>query len=299
MSKFYSVLQSTFIIFCSLLILTNLANLPVLAQEVVIKNPKNNQSYRITVEKTENLEMFKNSTKLSQFLIKNRQNSENEFANLDFKYLSVPYFNQCLEVDGKTFSPNNITKAGKEACRYMCSGASMVMIGGFFGKLKYDKNNTWDLKKYMNSDSGQNIAQSCGENQGGAYGLIARETDIYTKNLSDCDQGSGYGMAKYADKIGLSSKGLIIETQNLKNVIKRGNPIVASTGSHIFVINGYFGDKFITSDPYRDLSIDESDYSINGQNGLYGLDNLFYKGKSEKITYAFEITDKNLQNSVK
>lgn len=294
MSKFYSVLQSIFLIFCSVLIVTNLANLPVLAQEVVIKNPKSNQSYRITVEKTENLEMFKNPTKLSQFLIKNRQNSENEFAALDFKYLPVPYFNQCLETDGKTFSPNNITKAGKEACRYMCAGASMVMIGGYFDKLKYDKNNSWDLKKYMNSDSGQNIGQSCGENQGGAFGLIARETDIYTKGLSSCDQGSGYGITRYADKIGLFSKVLTIETQNLKNAIKRGNPIVASSGSHIFVINGYFGNKFIISDPYRDLSIDEPDYSLNGQNALYGLDNLFYKGKVEKITYAYEISDKNL-----
>ena len=243
--------------------------------------------------------MFKNPTKLSQFLIKNRQNSENEFASLDFKYLPVPYFNQCLEMDGQTFAPNNITKAGKEACRYMCAGASMVMIGGFFGKLKYDKNNAWDLKKYMNSDSGQNITESCGQNQGGAFGLIARETDIYTKGASDCDQGSGFGMVRYADKIGLSSKSLNIETQNLKNAIKRGNPIVASSGSHIFVINGYFGDKFITSDPYRDLSINESDYSLNGQNALYGLDNLFYKGKSEKITYAFEIMDKNLVNLAK
>jgi len=294
MFKFYSLFQSIFIVFCGVLILTNLANLTVLAQETVFRDPKNDKSYSVAVEKTENLEMFQNQTKLSQFLIKNRQNSENEFANLDFKYLPVPYFNQCLERDGQTFLPSNLNKDGKEACRYMCSAASMVMIGGFLGKLEYDKNDAWSLKKYMYSDSGQNISESCGENQGGAFGLIARQTDIFTKNTSQCDQGSGFGMVKYAQKIGIYSKALPITTQSLKNTIKKGNPIVASTDSHIFVINGYFGDKFITSDPYRDLSVNEENYSLNGQNGLYGLDELFYKGKPEKITYAYEFSKEPL-----
>jgi hypothetical protein len=59
-----------------------------------------------------------------------------------------------LEKDGVTFLPNNLNNEGREVCRYMCSGASMVMIGGFFKKLNYDKKDSYTLKKYVYSDSG-------------------------------------------------------------------------------------------------------------------------------------------------
>lgn len=218
--------------------------------------------------------------------------------NSNFQYLDVPYFNQCLEQNGVTFSLKNLNSDNKEVCRYMCSGASMVMIGGYFRKLNYDKKDSSTLKKYMYSDSGQNIIESCGENQSGAYGLIAKETDKFTGGETQCNSGSDYGMGKYAEKIGLFTKNIDINLASIKASIDRKNPVILSTPSHIFVVKGYLGDKLIINDPYRDLSINNSDYSLNGQNALYSMEGVYYKGEIENFIYAFEVSNKSLINPV-
>jgi hypothetical protein len=105
-------------------------------------------------------------------------------------------------------------------------------------------------------------------------------------------------MSKYATKIGLFTKNLNLDLPSIKAAINRGNPVIISTTSHILVVKGYFGDKLIVNDPYRDLSKNNSEYSLNGQNALYSLDGVYYKGNVENFIYAFEVSNRSLVSPI-
>lgn len=213
---------------------------------------------------------------------------------LNGKVIDVPYFNQCLETDKKTFFPNTPGYNNLDSCRYMCSAAVMVMIGGYFNRLNYDKNNPQSLKKYMYSNEGQGVLDTCGNYQGGAFGMIAKETDKQTQGnaiKTDCNAGSVLGMRKYANHLGLYSNNIDVNFNSIKNAIDRGNPVILGTEPHITVVIGYTEDKkLVVNDPYRNTDIDNSDYSYDGNRAVYDLPDTYYKHNIYKFIYALEIS---------
>ncbi|MEM1312521.1 MAG: C39 family peptidase [Patescibacteria group bacterium] len=225
-----------------------------------------------------------------------QQNKVTDFKVNDMvgKYLDVPYFNQCLQSDKKTFFPDNIKFEDKEACRYMCSAATMVMIGGYFDKLDYDPSDTDTLKKYMYSDNGQGVSDTCGQNQGGAFGLIAKETDRITGGITECNQGSREGMRKYGTTLDLFTDYIDPEIKSIKEAIDRENPVILSNGPHIWVVKGYFEDKLIVNDPYRNGEEKGEDYNYKGQNAIYTLPEIYYKDEFKPMIYAVEVSDRVL-----
>ncbi len=214
------------------------------------------------------------------------------------KVLPVPYFNQCLQADLKTFFPDTLEVNNRPACKDMCSAAVMVMAGGYFKKLDYDTDNPQSLKKYMYSDSGQGISDTCGLNQGGAFGEIATETDNQL-GISSCDGGGIAGMEKYAQTIGLYTKNITLGMTDIKKAIDRGDPVVIGTKPHIFLVKGYDGDKLIVNDPYNDSTKNQTDYSYDGFDASYSFPAILYFHTLQPFIYALEISDKPIDLSFK
>ena len=217
------------------------------------------------------------------------------------KVLPLPYFNQCLESDKKTFFPADLATNDIQACRNMCSAAVMVMIAGYFGKLDYDPSNPDTLKKYMYTDNRQRITDDCGTNQGGAFGMIAKETDRLTGNTTSCNSGSRDGMLKYAANRGLYTKNLPVSQASIQSAIDRGNPVILSTLPHITLVKGYSESTaikpylLVMNDPYRNTEIDATEYSYNGNGTEYNLPDTYYNGTKQNFIYALEMSDRPLE----
>ncbi len=222
---------------------------------------------------------------------------KSEFINLkghQAKVLPVPYFNQWLKPNGSYHPPQG---------KWMCGAASSVMVAGYFGKLDYDKNNEYSLKKYMYSDNGQGITTTCGHLMGGAFGLTN-----YT-----CNQSWAPGMQKYAEHHGLkwrylagtvrdsrgvypidpNTGGYINESrltfQEVQDSIDNGRPIIIGFKrgniGHIIPIIGYTSDgKIVVNDSYKDVQNSAGSYSNNGKHAIYNLDDWW------TIYYALEIS---------
>lgn len=230
---------------------------------------------------------------------------KSEYTNLNgkkAKILDVPYFNQYLEPNG-SYNPSGGW--------YMCGAASSVMVAGYFDKLNYDKNDEHSLKKYMYSDSGQGISQSCGPDKGGAFGLTNYR----------CSQNWNGGIVKYLESRGLewnyiagtpvNSSGVKVGVPQgsltfakIKKSIDSGKPVIIGfrvsnyAGSkdplgHIAVISGYTTEKvngkveeyLVMNDPFRNIQqVEIRKYDYNGKNALYRLD---YRWN---ILYAIEFS---------
>ncbi|MFW5720124.1 MAG: C39 family peptidase [Candidatus Dojkabacteria bacterium] len=222
---------------------------------------------------------------------------KSEFINLkghQAKVLPVPYFNQWLEPNGSYHPPKG---------KWMCGAASSVMVAGYFGKLDYDKNNEYSLKKYMYADNGQRITTTCGHLMGGAFGLTN-----YT-----CNQSWAPGMQKYAEHHGLkwrylagtvrdsrgvypidpNTGGYINESrltfEEVRDSIDNGRPIIIGFKrgniGHIIPIIGYTSDgKIVVNDSYKDVQNSAGSYSNNGKHAIYNLDDWW------TIYYALEIS---------
>lgn len=212
-----------------------------------------------------------------------------EFINLqgkEAKVLDVPYFNQYLEPDGSYYP---------EWGWVMCGAASSVMTAGYFNKLEYDRSDEHSLKKYMYSDNGQGIEETCGYNRGGAFGLT---------NLN-CNQNSRDGIVRYLKNRGLNYEfydGFAVDIngyitshspdsltfEKVKESIDAGKPLILSFQGygigHIFVIKGYTSDGFIiVNDSYKDVQNSNSGYSYNGMNAIYKLEVPW------KVLYAIQV----------
>jgi Peptidase_C39 like family/Ricin-type beta-trefoil lectin domain/Domain of unknown function (DUF4214) len=195
------------------------------------------------------------------------------------RVLSVPYFNQRLNSGGK----NEYPRSGN----WMCSAASSVMISGYFDSLNYDKNNTWSLKKYMFSNSGQGISSLCRDNTelvkafgekglGGAFAV----TSVNDKGIITCHGGYKNGIKQYFSSRGLIADDIGFDFASIKKSIDQNRPILASITSprsHIFVIKGYINDgKVIVNDPWTNMqngtSLDSP--SNRGKDAVYDINKL-------------------------
>lgn len=206
------------------------------------------------------------------------QVDKSEYINVQgtqAKVLPVPYFNQYLEADGKTYNP----KGGW----YMCGAASSVMVAGYFGKLPYDKNNEFSLKKYMYTDSGQGITKTCGPDAGGAFGLTNYQ----------CNQSWTFGIVQYLKHHKLKYEFISgrdsvsgnyvgdLTFENIKKQIDMDRPIILSyqqpNFGHIFVVIGYTADgKIVVNDPYKDFINDKKgSFNFSGRKAVYTLDKDF------------------------
>jgi hypothetical protein len=147
----------------------------------------------------------------------------------------------------------------------------------------------------MYSDEGQGVLDTCGNFQGGAFGMIAKETDKQTKDnaiKTDCNAGGVIGMRKYADHLGLYTNDINVDFNSIKGAIDRGNPVVLGSEPHIAVVKGYTADKkLIMNDPYRNTDIDSEEYDYNGNGAVYDLPDTYYKHKVYKFLYALEIAE--------
>jgi Peptidase_C39 like family len=185
-------------------------------------------------------------------------------------YLNVPYINQWRNNDGTT-SPNNILPgSGWRLGWVTCGATSSVMIGAFFGKLKFT--NDKSLKEYAYMDKGQNLPNYCmpAGIMGGAFGVTAQ---------GYCNQSSQKGIQDYLSRINLKSNGLKLNQASIIKSIDEGKPIILSITEplgHILVVKGYTSDnRVIVNDPFGDENESTTNYSLNGESAVYDLYNDF------------------------
>lgn len=193
------------------------------------------------------------------------------------RLLDVPYFNQWLEPDGKTYDPTDGWM--------MCGGASATMIAGYYSKIpKAGYSST--IKDYMYKDEGTGLKFGTSINNlpistcyDGAFGV----TGMYTS----CNQSSKGGIEEYFAYMGLETKDKWHSTFDnditwnfVVNAIDKSHPLVITYGwegsefGHITVIKGYTdNNKFIMNDSFTDSSKHgiSSGYNLDGQNALYSL----------------------------
>jgi hypothetical protein len=207
------------------------------------------------------------------------------------KSLDVPYINQYKDQNGDVWGT-----------RYHCGAAAASIVAGYFKKFPYKGSDDDQYRKYMNSNSGQGVTETC-NGQGGAFGITGypdRSSSAY------CKASYPDGVSKYLKKIGLKYKivagtgaGLgMISIGTVKAAINRGNPIVISSGAHYYVIKGYTTDnKIIVNDSWKDAS--KTSASVyewgKGKNAVYDLKNLYpYQNSSyQDVRFAWEVSTSN------
>lgn len=200
-------------------------------------------------------------------------------AGVTATYLNVPYVNQWKNRDGST-SPNDILPgSGWRLGWVTCGATSSVMIGAFYGKLKYTEERS--LKEYAYMDKGQNLPNYCMPDgiMGGAFGVTGN---------GYCNQSSPAGIKDYLSRIGLKSKYLNLNQASIIKSIDEGKPIILSTLlplSHILVIKGYTSDnRVIVNDSFGDENESTTNYSMNGESAVYDL----YKDFS--VNYLLQVS---------
>jgi Ricin-type beta-trefoil lectin domain/Peptidase_C39 like family len=207
------------------------------------------------------------------------------------KSLDVPYINQYKDKNGNIWGT-----------RYHCGAAAGTIVAGYFNKLPYKGSDDDLYKKYMNSNSGQGISETC-NGQGGAFGITGypdRSSSAY------CRASYPDGFSKYLKKIGLKYKivagtgaGLgSLSIGTVKAAINRGNPIAISSGAHYYVIKGYTSDnKVIVNDSWKDGSKSGATGANTfvwgqGKNAVYDLKNLYPYQRSDyqDVRFAWEVS---------
>jgi Ricin-type beta-trefoil lectin domain/Peptidase_C39 like family len=186
-------------------------------------------------------------------------------------HLMVPYFNQYVQADGSIYGT-----------RYHCGAASVTMIAGYFNKLPYKGDDESQYKKYMLSNNGQGITETCA-GQGGAFGI--------TGYRPDCRASYPQGISNYLKKMNMNFKIISgtgaglgrLQFEQVKNAIDRGNPLIVSSSAHYYVIKGYTTDgRIIVNDSWKDASKRGSSTFIHGdgRNAVYDLNNLYPYNKT-------------------
>jgi Peptidase_C39 like family/Ricin-type beta-trefoil lectin domain len=207
------------------------------------------------------------------------------------KSLDVPYINQYKDRNGNIWGT-----------RYHCGAAAGTIVAGYFNKLPYKGSDDDLYKKYMNTNSGQGITETC-NGQGGAFGITG-----YPDKSSSAYCRASYpdGFSKYLKKIGLKYKivagtgaGLgSLSIGTVKAAINRGNPIAISSGAHYYVIKGYTSDnKVIVNDSWKDGSKSGATGANTfvwgqGKNAVYDLKNLYPYQRSDyqDVRFAWEVS---------
>lgn len=220
--------------------------------------------------------------------------------------LEVPYINQCLNKDQKTFYPNLIGSNNRVICRNMCLTSAMVMVAGYFGKVDFDRNNTDTLKKYLIEDNDiPERVRDAYSTIGGAFGLTS-----YTG--ADGNNSDNYvnGAVDYALRKGLVTDGIkwipsnpesakTFIYNNAKAAIDRKNVVLIATTTHARVIRGYTNDgQIVVNDSYRNTEIGRAGdkFNYNGRDAIYDLPT---SGTSrpenpvEQFQYMVEFGDSN------
>ncbi len=207
------------------------------------------------------------------------------------KSLDVPYINQYKDQNGDVWGT-----------RYHCGAAAASIVAGYFKKFPYKGSDDDQYRKYMNTNSGQGISETC-NGKGGAFGITGfpdRSSSAY------CRASYPDGVSKYLKKIGLKYKivagtgaGLNkITIGQVKASINRGNPIIISSGAHYYVIKGYTTDnKLIVNDSWKDASKSGATGANtfvwgNGKNAVYDLKNLYPYQRSDyqDVRFAWEVS---------
>ena len=207
------------------------------------------------------------------------------------KSLDVPYINQYKDKNGDVWGT-----------RYHCGAAAASIVGGFFNRFPYKGSDDDQYRKYMNTNSGQGVPETC-NGKGGAFGITGfpdRTSSAY------CKASYPDGVSKYLKKIGLKYKivagtgaGLgMISIGTVKAAINRGNPVIISSGAHYYVIKGYTDtNKVIVNDSWKDAS-KSSAFGANtfnwgsGKNAVYDLKNLYpgHPASYRDVRYAWEVS---------
>jgi len=159
----------------------------------------------------------------------------------EVKLLDVPFINQYLE-------PNDSKSYPTDGWQ-MCGAAASVITAAYFDKLKF--NSDHDVKKYMYSDSGQGIKDSCGYNKGGAFAMTNY----------NCNQSYKGGIESYLHYQGLKTKDLgwrLNDITKIKHAIDKGHPVIFNIQGegfgHILTIVGYtISGDLVVNDSYTNL----------------------------------------------
>jgi Ricin-type beta-trefoil lectin domain/Peptidase_C39 like family len=210
----------------------------------------------------------------------------NSVPSITANHLMLPYFNQYVDENNDIFGT-----------RYHCGAAASVMVSGYFKRLPYNGEDDTQFKKYMNSNSGQGVPETC-KGQGGAFGI--------TGYPSTCKASYPQGVSNYLKRMGLNYKFIAgygaglgkLNINQVKNAIDRGNPIIISSNAHYYTIKGYTTDgRVIVNDSWKDGANSASSSFIhgNGKNAIYDLNNLYPYNKAsyQDIRFAWEVSTKD------
>jgi Peptidase_C39 like family len=188
----------------------------------------------------------------------------------DFTYLDVPYINQFLDASGNP-SPDLYTPSGKRIGNISCGATSAVMIMAYYNKLRFNDYN--DLKEYTYKDKGQGLNSYCSDL--GIYGAFG-----VTSKGADCAWNTDAGIREYFKKLDFKAEYYYsnLDFNTIKTNIDSSNPImIAFCGDHISchiaVVTGYDENgNMLVNDPWRNLSLSGSSWSMNGHKAVYPIE---------------------------